>query len=359
MAKGVWVTVFAKDKVLYSLASVDRLVDYCVQNGLDEIYMQIYRAGEAFYDTKFLPRDQYEKMLKAAGQDPVDYLIKRAGEKKIRVYAWVNILSLAQNRKAPIVQKHSSEVLTRDKQGRASIRTDGVDHSDTFYLRDDQIFLEPGDPRVVDWTLSVINDILSRYPGFAGLHLDYIRYPYAVPFIPDSRFTEFGVSYGYGERNVERFKTAHGLDPIKGDYYYKGLHLKWDAWKREQVTDIVQRIRDVVREKAPAWQISAAVVPTQERAYSIAYQDWPLWLEKKLVDYVVLMNYIKDERQNLDTLKGAMAFKGPGKIYNGFGNFLFKDREQIKRLDQALQALKPDGMVYFSYDDLVEETRNK
>jgi uncharacterized lipoprotein YddW (UPF0748 family) len=352
--KGVWVTVFSSRKVLYSRQAADDLLGFCLKNDISEVYLQVYRAGLAYYDSGFVENAEYGDMVKSFGGDPIDYLLAEANSRGIRVHAWVNILSLAKSQKAPIIRKYGTGILTKDRGGRLSIRTDLVDISDKYYLRDDQLFLEPGDERVSEWTLGVIDEIMVRYPLFSGLHLDYIRYPYPVPFIPDSRFSKFGVSYGFGERSVQGFRQATGLNPLKDDMYKNDLHLKWDNWKRDQVTDIVSRISALVKGRANGWILSCAVVPAQERAYSIAYQDWPLWLEKGMVDHVVLMNYTKDLRLAAETVRGALAYRGKGKVYAGVGTFLFKDLSDARRMNKAVMDQHPDGLVMFSYDEVAD-----
>ncbi len=351
-SRGVWVTVFSKNRVLYSTEAVDDLIDFCKKHNISEIYLQIYRAGQAYYDSQIAGREKYTQMVASAGGDTIDHILSEGHKNNIKVFAWINVLSLAQNKQAPIIKKHGDGVLTRDQNRRASIRTDGIDHSDKFYLRDDQIFLEAGDERVVEWNLSVVDEVIGRYPKFSGIHLDYIRYPYPVPSIPDGRFVQFGVTYGYGERNVSRFTKAHDLDPVRGDVYKDDLALKWDNWKRDQVTSLVDRISALVREKARDWEISCAVVPAQERAYSYAFQDWPLWLEKGTIDHVVLMNYTRDERLSASLLKGALAFRGKAKVYAGLGVFLLNDAPTLQRFEEIVNQARPDGIVFFSYDEI-------
>lgn len=352
VAKGIWVTVFSKYNILYSPKAINELVDYCTREDISEVYLQVYRAGEAYYDSQLAGRRNYENMLREAGTDPVDFLIKAAHQKNIKVYAWINTLSLAQNQNAPVIKNHGTGILTRDQYKRTSLKTDAADHTDKYYLRDDQLFLEPGDEKVADWTLSVVGELLARYPSFDGLHLDYIRYPFPVPFLPDGRFLEYGLAYGYGERNVARFTQVSGLDPVKGNPYDNDLAIKWDSWKRDQVTALVSKIASLVRGKAPSWEISCAAVPSYERAYSVAFQDWPLWLEKGLMDKVVLMNYTRDERYSMELIKGALAFKGTGKIYSGLGVFLIKDQAAYHRLRDTALGQPLDGIVFFTYDDI-------
>lgn len=359
MAQGVWVTVFSKEKVLYSKGAADQLVHFCARTGITDIYLQIFRGGEAYYDSRIAESRTYGKMTEDMGEDPVDYLLKTAHASGIKVHAWINVLSLAQNKAAPILRMHGRSILTRDKSLRTSIKTEDVNESDKFFVRDDQLFLEPGDERVKAFLLNVVTEISERYPAFDGLHLDYIRYPYPVPFIPDSRFSDNGISYGFGERNIERFKEANGgINPLKDDMYANDLHLKWDAWKRKQVTDLVISIRSAVRAKNVHWVLSCAAVPAFERAYAVAFQDWTYWLSKDLVDEVVLMNYTRDRRLFYELSKAALNRKGWKKIKIGVGVFLFKSNEEFHRSVEIARALKPGGIVYFAYDDLPEVYSN-
>lgn len=363
-AMGVWVSVFDSSRVLYSRQAADDLLAYCRKNSITDIYLQIYRSGIAYYQSAFTGDHVYDGLLKSFGEDPVRYLLARAERQQVRVHAWLNVLSLAKNHKAPILREYGTEILTRDRQGRSSIRTESVDKSDQYYLRDDQIFLEPGEERVTLWMLKVVDEIVAQYPGFSGIHLDYIRYPYPVPFIPDSRFSTYGVSYGYGEGSVRRFIQAGGKDPLKTDMFKDDFHLQWDNWKRAQITGLLEKISRLVKSKRPQWLVSCAVVPAQERAYAVAYQDWPLWLEQGLADYVILMNYTKDRRLALDTVRGGLVFRGRGKVYAGLGAFLAKTPESISGLAREIKALGADGLVWFAYEDLLRlklsfETRGK
>jgi uncharacterized lipoprotein YddW (UPF0748 family) len=354
--RGIWITVFSKKKVLYSQSAIDELMTYCEQNGITEIYLQIYRSGEAYYDSAVMQSEKYKAMVAAFGKDPISYLLDEAEKRSLSVHAWINVLSIAQNSNAPIIKKYGNSVLTRDRAGRSSIRSDAPNETDKSYLRDHQIFLEPGDEQVREWTLAIADDIITRYPHFSGLHLDYIRYPYPVPAIPDSRFIDQGISYGYGENNVARFRDVTEKNPLSPNMYENDLFLAWDNWKRDQVTFIVEKISELIESKSETWQLSCAVIPSYERAYSVAYQDWPLWLEKGLIDHVVTMNYSRDERLASELARGSLAYRGQGKVYTGIGTFIFKDENAIRARIQLILATNPDGLVIFSYDDIADVT---
>ncbi len=352
-SKGIWVTVFSEKKVLYSKESAAALIAFCKEAKINEIYLQVYRAGQAYYDSKVSDRAKYEDIIKTAGIDTIEFLLNAAHKNNIKVFAWMNILSLAQNKNAHILAKFDRSILTRDQYARVSLRTEAINETDKYYLRDDQIFLEPADPRVVKYILSFINEFIERYPSIDGIHLDYIRYPYPVPFIPGSRFNKYGLTYGYGKKNVERFIKKTGFNPLSKANNTDTL-LLWDNWKRQQVTDLVAKISSAIRINSPKKLISCAVIPSLERAYNAAFQDWALWLKQGIVDYVVLMNYTRDARLTEETVISALAHKAKGRIFIGIGAYLMKDNpsllcEQYK----LIKELNPDGILFFQYDDIV------
>jgi len=355
VSRGIWVTVFSTKKVLYSQESIVELINSCKKSKINEIYLQLFQSGKAFYRSSICDHSKYDEMLKSCGTDPIVFLIKKARENNIKVFAWVNLLSLGQNMQADIIKKFGPDVLTRDQYLRPSGRKN-PDESDKYYLREDQLFLEPGDPYVGRYLVNITEEILDKYPSLDGIHLDYARYPLTVPFSPGSKFGKFGLNYGFGKRSVERFKNFADFNPLSG-FNSDEKSFKWDNWKREQVTLLVKRISKHVKEKSRDYRVSCAVLPYAERAYLCVSQDWPIWLEQGIVDYVVLMSYSKDNQLIKETVKASLALKDKQKIFVGIGLFLLKDNpSSFKEQYKIIKGLNPDGIVFFSYDDISDES---
>jgi len=353
--KGIWVSVFTDKGVLYSKEAALELIDTCKDAGINDIYLQIYQSGKAYYDSSMHDKTKYSKLFKAVDADAIDFILGQAQADNIRVHAWVNLLSLGLNEEAVIVKKHGRSIFTRDQYLRSSGRKN-PNQSDEYYLREDQVFLEPGDPRVSDFLLAVCQEIMKRYPGFAGIHLDYVRYPMTVPFIPSSKFTQFGISYGYGQKNIERFKQKTGIDVLKGLNDQKGFAL-WDDWRRNQITSLVERINRQIKKRHKSFKLSAAVIPSAERAYSSMSQDWPLWLEEGIVDHVVLMNYSKDDQLVKEITLAANGYNSKGKAYVGLGFFLMEDNlSKFFRQYKLVKDLNPEAIVLYSYDSMTAKT---
>lgn len=352
--RGVWVTVFSENKVLYSREAASEMVRDCKKAGINEIYLQVYQSGKAYYDSKITDRTKYEEILKSAGLDIIDFLLEEAKRNNIKVFAWINLLSLGKNHQADILSKFGDSVLTKDQHLRGPLREEKTD-LDKYYSREDQLFLEPGDRRVVDFLSAVVGEIITRYPCFSGLHFDYIRYPYAVPFCPGSRFGGYGLLYGYGQQNVESFMKQSGYDPLSG-LSDNIRFLEWDNWRRKQVTDLIHELSLQAKQKLPSLAISCAVIPSAERAYTSAFQDWPLWLEKGIIDYVVLMNYSQDSRLVQEIQEAGQAYRKGKKVFAGIGLYQLKNElDKFYSQYKTVSGLPCDGIVIFSYDDLSPE----
>jgi uncharacterized lipoprotein YddW (UPF0748 family) len=350
-ARGVWVSVFSDKKFLYSEKGVHDLIALCNKAKISQIYLQIFQSGNAYYDSKICNKSKYDQMVASAGLDTLDLLLREAGQNNIKVFAWVNVLGLGNNQKADILKKYGSSILTRDQYQRQSKITTRSE-LDKYYLRENMIFLEPGDPKVESYMLTIINEIINRYPLFSGIHLDYMRYPSPVPFIPGSRFNKVGLTYGYGPANVERFRDKTGinvLDTLNNEDEY----LAWDNWKRQQVTNLVRKISSLAKVKSSNLMVSCAVIPVTERAYANAFQDWSAWLEEGIVDYVVLMSYSKDSQFVKETIKSSLGHRGKGKVYAGIGVFLMKNNPELFfNQFHLITDLSADGIVLYSIDDL-------
>jgi len=352
--RGIWVSVFSSKKLLYSKEGVNELITLCKKAKMNEIYLQIFQSGNAYYDSKICDRAKYDAMVKAAGVDTLDLLLREAQENKINVFAWVNVLGLGNNDKADILNKYGNSVLTRDQYQRPSKSASNLE-VDKYYLKENMIFLEPGDPRVGEYVLTIINEIINRYPLLSGIHLDYLRYPSPVPFAPGSRFLKYGLAYGYGPKNVERFKEKTGLNSLE-TLNNEDEYLAWDNWRRLQVTELVRKISSLIKVKSPSLAVSCAVIPQVERAYANAFQDWSDWLEEGIIDYAVLMSYSKDNQLIKEIVKSSLGHRGKGKVYIGMGLFLMKDNPDLFFNQYSLiSELAPDGIVLFSVDDLTDQ----
>lgn len=356
-ALGTWITVFSEARVMESKQNVDKMLAVCENSGISDIYLQVYRGDKAYYNSDIADRSPFETLKAKAGTDTVKYLLVRAHAKGIKVHAWLNMLCLSQNEASGIVKKYGQDILTKDQFGRTPLRGKGAgDELDKYYQREDQLFLEPGDERVRKYVVSLAEEVIKKYPGFDGLHLDYIRYPAAVPFMPGARFLPQGLYYGYTKANLAAFTAATGLDPRKMSKNFENSK-KWDDWHRDSVTAVVRETSQKARAINPDIKISCTTVASPERTYYVTAQDWNKWLKEKSVDYIVPMNYSEDP-YIVDLNSRAMIYSAPGKkVQMGLGAYMLTKKPQVLKAQiKAAKKLSPEGIVIFAYDDIAKNT---
>jgi len=262
--RGLFVTVLQEPQVLSSRKEILRLIDFAKKAHIKILFVQIYRANRAWFPSRVADSRPYQVCLRNVSEDSFALLIKEAHKAGIKVHAWVNLLSLSNNKDARILKKYGPEILTRNLKKKKTIED---------YKIDKQYFLEPGDLRVRSELLVLVDEILKTYPELDGLQFDYIRYPDRNP------------AYGYTKMNRERFKQATGIKIIKDD------SIAWQNWKRAQVTDLLTQLVKRARMLRPDIQVSATGCAPYVRAYYEAFQDWPSWLKTGLVDFVTVMTY--------------------------------------------------------------------
>jgi len=323
------IVTFQDPPVLSSKEEIAKLVHFAKKARMDTLFMQIYRANQSWFPSTVADQTPYNACLKKVGEDPFALLIKESHKKGIKVFAWLNILSLSTNENAPILKKYGPDILTRNTKEKKDL---------SDYKIDNQYFLEPGDPRVKDDLLTLVDEITNRYPKLDGILFDYIRYPDVNP------------AYGYTPVNIERFKKATGSQALGEKSSI------WKKWKRDQVTGLLKALAKRTRRIEPAIRIAATGCVSYIRAYEESFQDWPSWINQGIVDFVALMNYPEDVAEFKRYIKEAKEkvddFK---KVHVAVGAYKFvKTPSVFKKQFSFAQQSGAGGCIVFHYESLLE-----
>lgn len=353
---GLWVLCEGSQRVLESPQRMDAMFEAAARLGATDLFVQVYRGGRAWFDSTRADAEPHRALIVATGGDPLAQLLARAHREGLRVHAWVNVLSLASNRKAPILDALGRSAVLVDQHGRSILDYPKLDvpppDRDYYRMGTPAVWLDAGAPGVADYLAATFAELIERYPSLDGLHLDYIRYPGVLPFSPGSRFG-VGLHFGYGEATRQRFREQTGLAAPFGDSL--GNANRWDSWRREQVTELVRSVRTAIQGVKADIQLSAAVGAYAERVYLAEGQDWMGWLEDGLVEFAVPMAYTLDDR--MFRYLAQRYSNGPlaDRIWLGIGSWLF-----AKQPDGALDQLRvareagSTARVLFSYDSIAD-----
>lgn len=357
---GLWVEAEGPNRTLDDLARLERMILRAADARLTDLYVQVYRGGRSWYASALADDAPYRDALARQGYDPLQVVLNVAHSKRLRVHAWVNLYNLGGRRNGPLQARLGSAAVTRDNRGRSLLDYDNFrppgEEAKSVTLDTPGYWLDPGDPQVREALSAMIQELVSRYPTLDGVHLDFVRYPYAVPTVPGSRYSN-GLDFGYGERSVARFAEETGLSAFVAKENSTTAQ-RWDDWRREQIGRFLRRLGQRIREPRRGLILSAALLPWPDRAYQSAYQDWRRWLEEGLLDHGIIMNYNRDTHLARYLSRQAVAFRGRSKLFIGLGAYALLDQPDL--LSQQIRDAREqgaDGIVLFSYDNMLKRDR--
>jgi uncharacterized lipoprotein YddW (UPF0748 family) len=214
---------------------------------------------------------------------PLDAAVRGGAERGIAIelYAIMGFVGFLEDPwAAPDLRAHPEwDVVVANGQGTLSGAAGTTSTWGTF------LWWDLGHPAVQERVLGMLREGLQRYPTARGLHLDYIRNP------------ERGGCFS--EACLARFQAATGIavpadlpDAAARAAYLRANHLAaYTAWRADEITGLVRRIRALVDLERPGARLSADVFAHAEGAYQGVFQDWRRWASEGLVDAVYPMFY--------------------------------------------------------------------
>lgn len=352
----LWVPCEGAVRVLDDPARIPALIADARALGATDLFVQVYRGGRAWFATALVDAGPHREVRERTGVDAFAALLEQAHAAGIRVHAWMNALSLSTRRDAALLARLGPDAVMVDRRGRSVLHYPDLDFPEPdrrwYRMGTPQVWLDPAVPAVGEALAALAGDLVARYPGLDGIHLDYIRHPDVLPFIPGSRFG-VGMDFGYGAASRARFERETGVPAPFGDSLAHAE--RWDDWRRERVNEVVLRVASAARGARPAIETSAAVWAFADRSYLSLYQDWRGWLEDGLLDFAVPMAYTRDDRLLRYLARAALGGVGGERVWIGLGTWLFeKDPRRARAQLDAMRALDPPGLSLFSYDALAQ-----
>ena len=235
------------------------ILERAVELKLNAIVLQVRPACDALYESSIEPWSQYltGTMGKppGPGYDPLAFAIAEAHRRGIELHAWFNPFRALTVASAPTAANHVTKL-----------------HPEWVRRYAGQLWLDPGEPKVREYSLGVILDVVRRY-DVDGVHLDDYFYPYPTPS-----------------------RTPFPDDATYRQYREKGGQLARDDWRRDNTNQLVQQLYTRVKE-AKRWVkvgispfgIWRPKVPIELiaglDAYGELYADSKHWLQEGWCDY--------------------------------------------------------------------------
>ncbi|MFC1725211.1 glycoside hydrolase family 10 protein, partial [candidate division KSB1 bacterium] len=335
-----WATRFS----LTSEESIDRLIDFAVKGGFNNIFVQVRGRGDAFYNSEIVPKAEELEKLNNKGFDPLKIAIEKAHEKNIKVHAWINTLftwskpALPQNQNH-IVNRHPDWFM-QNHQGNLSVD----------FLQENNVgglYLNPYLVEVKNYIEKVILEIIKNY-NVDGIHLDYIRYP--------------SDEFGYSLEIRNEFKQKTGVDPVSlngaaGSNSRKSkIKNEWINFRGNILTEFVSYILKKCREVKPKIKYSCSVKPEIQEAKNHFLQFWDEWLNKDIIDFAVVMNYTEVDSKFKKRLENILKSVLGHKLVIGISSY----NQSIPSVNRKIKILNNyiiKGICIFSFDDIKQKNQ--
>ncbi len=338
--------------------SVRAMVRRADAAGFNTLIVQVRGRGDAFYDGRWEPK---AASLHDGKFDPLALVIREAHRRGISVHAWLNTHLVANADTLPGQRTHvvhaRPEILAvprplarelydaeprepRFVEALAEYARQNRDHVEGLYT-------SPAAPEVKEHLYSIWMDVLENYE-VDGMHFDYVRFPapeydYSRPAL--ERFQRW-LTPQLADTLAARFALLQADDPL---VYSDSFPEAWDRFRREQITEVVERIYHGVKRRRPDVTVSAAVFANAEDAYANRYQDWRNWLRLGILDVACPMAYTPETDVFREQITGAVEAGGAARVWAGIGAFRNTIEGTLEKIGVA-RELGTGGFVLFSYD---------
>ncbi len=335
--KGVWLR---PDKAR-SLKDIQLTLDKIKDAGINNVFLETYYHGKTIFPSQTMEKYGFEVQNPIySGFDPLAIWIKEAHRRNIKIHVWfesfyVGNESPSANPKSILSQKPLWMNRTKQKADYKGYVSHPQEHNGYF--------LDPANPEVTEFLLTLINEIATRY-NIDGLNIDYVRYP-------NISQENYNNQWGYTKYARDEFMGIYDIDPV--DIEARGP--KWGEWcdyRRSKITSYIENVSKLLRHREVVF--SAVIFPDYKISVQTKFQDWDYWLNRRYLDAVTPLILTADEalaNSMLDEIR-KKAYRSAN-VYPGlFAGFIESDPEDLLRQIHIVRKLKLNGVVLFDWAHL-------
>ena len=276
--------IFARDEVralwvvrtsLTSPQAIDEVVASAQQGGFNTLLVQVRERGDAYFLNGLEPRPA--ALVSQPAFDPLAEAIAKAHARGLAVHAWINVNLVSGTNvpgdRAHIVYRHPEWLMVPRllADDLAALDPAGPEYLGrlTRYARThaaemEGLYLSPATPAAVDYTVSVVRDIVQRY-AVDGVHFDYLRYP--------------NDDFDYSRETLNAYRRSVGSDQPSPE--------RWRQFRADRLTALLTELRKAVKGARPPAAVSVDIAQDAAVAAARHLQDVGAWLKQGLLDVSV------------------------------------------------------------------------
>lgn len=286
-----------------TLVGVLKLLDAVKYAGFNTILIESTVSAHTIYPSKVgtihPDFDFNDGRYGEYGNDYFMCFIKEAHKRGIQVHAWTS--TMRAGRFSNTIEESMPKSMKVEWLSRGFNNEYGLDGK-----YGELLWMDPTNPEVVQYILSQYEELIENYP-LDGIELDAIRYP--ISNLISVKEGEKIRDHGYTKIALELFKKSYQFNGDFKEAIKNSMELRndWVRFRADIMTDLVQKIREVVLKKRPKLWFSAAVLMGHENAYRISCQEWDTWIKNEWFDYVSPMAYTTNDDTVLKSFVDTQA----------------------------------------------------
>ncbi len=348
--RGVWLTNVASG-VLYVPWGINRALNQLETVKFNTVYPVVWNRGYTFYNSKLAKQvtgRTAEPLLRLLhfGQDVLQQIITLGNQKKLRVIPWFEYGFMTPSNSS--LARFYPHWLTIENSGEKTILHGPQElikiSSGDFRIRQfvrrffrQEAWLNPLHPEVQSFIKGLILEVVQNY-DVDGIQLD----------------DHFGmpVTFGYDEFTIKLYQKEHqGKSPPNNP-----SNPEWMRWRADKITAFMAEIAKDVRSIKPNIVISLS--PNSKYfAYKNYLQDWETWVNKGLIDELVIQVYRHNKTDFITELKQPALKSAIQKIPVGVGIFTGNPQtpieiKQIREQVEIVRQTKFNGVSFFYWETL-------
>ena len=262
----LWIDAHANFSRFGSKANITTYLERMKATGFTEIYVDVKPGiGHALYDSDILPPlTRWGTLTVNREWDYLGFFIEEAERLDIGVIASISTLGFG------ITGTQEGLIYDSDRwNGKTQMEMIGNDPNNIVDMRNqsgvDAVMLNPCFSEVQTFVISIVEEIVTKYPKLKGICLDYCRW--------------YGGNYGFGDATIAAFEAASGErvtnknDIVTATGGVGPLYKKWIAFRSTTITNLVTNIRSAVKAIRPDIEFHLWASAHWKSRYSVG-QNW-------------------------------------------------------------------------------------
>ncbi len=321
--RGVWMTT-SDMAVLRDKQALGRALEQLARLNFNTIYPVVWTRGYVTYPSEVAKAAGIPQLSRGLqGQDLLTDLTEQAHALGLSVIPWFEYGFMVPPQ-SELALLHP-DWLTEQRNGQRTKRSSGKAMA----------WLNPFNAEVQVLLRDLAVDLVSHYDVDGIQFDDHMSLPRA---------------FGYDELTRSRYKseTGHKVPLFATDR-------AWTQWRADQITYAMANLHRAVKSIQP--DLVFSVSPNRyDFAYGHHLQDWKTWLERGMVDELIVQAYRRDYRDFVADLRRPEITQAKAQIPTGIGILtgLSDRRIGMYQIKQQVRAAQSEGLgvSFFFYQSL-------